>query len=336
MTIEAAKDRTHPEYQYHGLVRAILESDDRRAMHIPGNQGYSCLLGFSHRYNLQRDGFPLLTTKRVFWDSIDKELLWFLNGDTNIKTLVEQGVNIWNGDAYKRYQRAVSNGLAIPLTIDEYVARLKTDHDFAHWGDLGPIYGSQWRRWKNPYGGETDQIQWLINQLRDPIQRYRKSLLVSAWNPSYLPQQPPTEAEEMALPPCHVQFQVDVDERDRLTLIMYQRSADMFLGVPFNIASYALLTHMLAQVSGLKAYQMIHMMGNSHVYHQHFDAAKEQLTREPYPFPRLKINPDVKEIDGFKPEDFELEDYKHHPRIKARMIAVGGRINNPIQLKKDS
>lgn len=333
-TVESSGERRHPEYQYLDLMRDILVSDDDRAMHIPGNQGIRCQVGAQHRYNLQRDGFPLLTTKDVYWKGVNRELLWFLKPDTNIKALVNDGVNIWNEDAYKRYRRAIQHGIAVDLSMEGYLARLKTDPDFSHWGDLGPIYGAQWRRWKNPYGGETDQIQWLIKQLRDPVQRYRKGLIVSAWNPSYLPENAPSEEEEMALPPCHVMFQVDVDQKDRLSLIMYQRSADVFLGVPFNIASYALLTHMLAQVSGLEAYQFIHDMGNAHLYHRHFDAVNEQLKREPYPFPRLRLNPDVKEIDDFKVKDINLEGYRHHPRIKAEMIAVGGRITNPIPLKK--
>lgn len=328
-------DRSHPEYQYLDLMQDILDNGDDRAVHIPGNQGIRCVLGVLHRYNLQNDGFPILTTKDVYWKGVRYELKWFLNGGTNIKYLVDNGVNIWNGDAYKRFQRAIRAGDAPELSIDEYVARIKADNEFAQrWGDLGPVYGAQWRRWKNPYGGEIDQIQWLIRQLRDPIQRHRKGLLVSAWNPSYLPENAPSEAEEMALPACHVQFQVDVDEHERLSLTMYQRSADVFLGVPFNIASYALLTHLLAQSSGLDAYQLIHVMENAHLYHRHFDVVREQLTRAPYLFPRLWLNPDIVDIDDFKPEDAKLEGYEHHPRIKAEMVAVGGRIINPVQLKK--
>lgn len=321
----------HPEYQYLGLMREIIKNGVDRAMHVPRDQGIRCELGAIHYYNLQKDGLPILTTKDVAWRSVKYELKWFLNGDTNIKYLVDNGVPIWNEDAYKRYQRSMRAGDAPKLSTEEYVARIKADDEFAQkWGDLGPIYGAQWRRWKNPYGGETDQVQWLVNQLRDPIQRYRKSILVSAWNPSYLPEIAPSQTEEMALPPCHNQFQVDVDEQDRLSLTMYQRSCDMFLGVPFNITSYALLTHLLAQVSGLEAYQFIHMMENVHVYHNHFAAAQEQIKRKPYPFPRLKLNPDIKEIDDFQPDDAKLEGYKHHPKLKADMTSVGGRIDDPV------
>lgn len=323
----------HPEHQYLNLMADILQSDDRRAMYIPGDQGYSCVLGAMHKYDL-RAGFPLLTTKDVYWKGVNRELLWFLGAGTNIKPLVDQGVNIWNGDAYKRYQRASRAGRAIDLSEEGYAARIKHDSDFAaEWGDLGPVYGAQWRRWQNPYGGETDQLQQLVDQLRDPIAKYRKSNLVSAWNPSFLPGTfPDDEMKEMALPACHVMFQTDVDEQNRLTVFMYQRSADMFLGVPFNIASYALLTHMLAQVSDLEAYQFIHMMSNAHVYHRHFEAAREQIAREPFPLSKLVLNPDIKEIDNFGPNDFKIEGYRHHPRIKAEMIVVGGRIDNLVQL----
>lgn len=325
----------HSEYQYLELMSGIMTEGIDRAMHVPDDQGIRCTLGERHRYNLQQDGFPLLTTKDVFWRGVTHELRWFLNGDTNIKYLVDNNVDIWNDDAFRRYQRSMRQGLAPRLDQVEYIGKIKDDEEFAQkWGNLGPVYGEQWRAWKNPYGGETDQIKWLVDQLRDPIAKYRKSNLVSAWNPSFLPGIAPTQDEEVSLPPCHVEFQTDVDEQDRLTLLMYQRSGDVFLGVPFNIASYALFTHLLAHVSGLEAYQFIHMFGNTHVYHKHFDAVREQLTRTPYPFPHVKLNPAIKEIDDFQPGDAKVEGYKHHPRLKAEMIAVGGRIDNPVQLKK--
>lgn len=319
---------SHPEYQYLRLAKDIMtKSKDDRAMELPRDQGIRCVQGVLHRYNLQKDGFPLLTTKDVAWKSVKRELLWFIKGDTNIKSLNEDGVRIWNDDAYRRYQRAVKRGEAPELDMNEFVEKVKSDPDFEKWGDLGPVYGAQWRRWKTPDGREVDQLGQLIDQLRSPIYRYRKSLLVSGWNPSFLPGNTLTEAEEVALPACHVMFQADVDEKNRLTLAMYQRSADMFLGVPFNIASYALLTHMLAQVSGLEAYQLIHFMENAHIYHRHFDAFLHQLPREPMPFPKLRLNPDIKNIDDFTMDDIKIGGYQHHERIGAKMVAVGGRID---------
>ncbi len=328
----------HPEYQYLNLMQAIMETGDDRAMHVPpGDQGIRCLVGATHRYSLEGGTIPVLTTKDLYWKGVKEELLWFIEGGTNIRPLVDKGVNIWVPDAYRRYKQAVRQGIATELTDEEYIARIKEGDGFAEkWGDLGPVYGSQWRHWQNPYGGEVDQLAWLIDQLRDPIARYRKSNVVSSWNASFLPGIPPSTNMEMILPPCHVSFQTDVTEDGRLSLIMEQRSADMFLGVPFNIASYALLTHMLAQVSRLKAYQFVHQMTNTHVYHGHFDAAREQITREPFPFPKVRLNPDIKEIDDFRSGDIELVDYQHHPRLKARMLAVGGTIYDPVELHQET
>ncbi len=326
--------KPHPEYQYLGLMSHIMREGKDRAMHVPRDQGIRCTLGGSHTYNLQEDGFPVLTTKDVFWRGVTHELRWFLDGGTNIKYLVDNNIHIWDGDAFRRYDRAAKSGKAPLLDINDYIARIKEDDDFAEkWGGIGQVYGAQWRRWPTPDGRQIDQIQQLIDQLRSPVNKYRKSLLVSAWNPSFLPGNAQNEEDEMALPACHVQFQADVDEEDRLSLIMFQRSADVFLGVPFNIASYALLTHLLAKVSGLKAYQFIHQFGNSHVYYKHFEAVREQLTREPYQFPQLEL-PNIEKIDDFKPGDAKLVGYTHHPRLKAEMIAVGGIIDDPVELQK--
>jgi thymidylate synthase len=335
---ETISSKKHPEYQYLDLMRSIIDDPndegqfDDRAVHLDGDQGIRCTFGALHHYNLQKDGFPLLTTKQMPWKGVARELLWFLSGDTNIKTLVDQGVNIWVPDAYRRYQRAVNEDRAPVLSEEEYIARLKDDSEFSKWGELGPVYGAQWRDWQTPWGGRVDQIAQLVNQLRDPIYRYRKSLIVDAWNPSNLPGNAPTEDEEMALPPCHYAFQVDVTESDQMSLLLNQRSADIFLGVPFNIASYALLTEMLAHVTGLKANYFVHQFGNAHVYHRHFEQAREQLSREPYPFPKIELNPAVKELNDFTIDDINIVDYRYHPRIRATMAAVGGRIDNP-QLK---
>jgi thymidylate synthase len=226
------------------------------------------------RFNLQ-DGFPLVTTKKVHLKSIIHELLWFLKGDTNIQYLKENGVSIW----------------------DEWA-----DEN----GNLGPVYGKQWRSWASPDGGVIDQIQELVNTIKNNPDSRR--MIVSAWNPADLP--------KMALAPCHCLFQFYVAD-GKLSCQLYQRSADIFLGVPFNIASYALLNMMLAQVCGLQNGDFIHTFGDAHVYTNHFEQVETQLNRTPNNYPTMKINPDVKSIFDFKFEDFTLENYNAHPPIKA-------------------
>jgi thymidylate synthase len=226
------------------------------------------------RFDLQ-EGFPLVTTKKCHLRSIIHELLWFLQGDTNIKYLKENGVSIW----------------------DEWA-----DED----GNLGPVYGSQWRNWPTPDGKHIDQIKEVINQIKNTPNSRR--MIVSAWNVADIP--------NMALPPCHAFFQFYVAD-GKLSCQLYQRSADVFLGVPFNIASYALLTMMMAQVCDLEPGDFVHTLGDAHLYSNHMEQTELQLSREPYPLPTMKINPDVKDIFEFKFEDFELQDYQYHPHIKA-------------------
>ena len=226
------------------------------------------------RFDLSQ-GFPLLTTKKLHLRSIIYELLWFLQGDTNIKYLKDHGVSIW----------------------DEWA-----DPN----GDLGPVYGKQWRSWSTPDGGSVDQISQLIEQIKGNPDSRR--LMVCAWNVG--------EIDKMALPPCHVLFQFYVNNGE-ISLQLYQRSADVFLGVPFNIASYALLLMMVAQVCGLKPKEFIHTLGDAHIYSNHVEQAKLQLTRDPRPLPTMRINPDVKDIFSFQYEDFQLENYDPHPHIKA-------------------
>ena len=236
--------------------------------------GTISVFGYQTRYDLQR-GFPLLTTKRLHLKSIIYELIWILNGDTNVRYLQDHGVRIWNEWA------------------DEH-------------GDLGPVYGAQWRSWQTADGGAIDQIGRVVEQIkRDPDSRRH---IVSAWNVG--------EIEKMALPPCHLLFQFYVAD-GRLSCQLYQRSADVFLGVPFNIASYALLTMMMAQACDLQAGEFVHTFGDVHLYLNHVEQARLQLTRQPYPLPRMAINPAVKSIFEFQYEDFELLDYQAHPHIKA-------------------
>ncbi|MDR5860751.1 thymidylate synthase [Halomonas eurihalina] len=262
------------EQPYLDLMRTVLEHgverDDRTGV------GTRSLFGHQMRFDLSR-GFPLITTKKLHLRSIIHELLWFLSGDTNIAYLKENGVRIW----------------------DEWA-----DEN----GDLGPVYGYQWRSWPDPRGGHVDQIAGLLEQLRRNPQSRR--LIVSAWNPALV--------DEMALPPCHCLFQFYVAE-GRLSCQLYQRSADIFLGVPFNIASYALLTRMIAQVAGLEPGDFVHTLGDAHLYLNHLEQAELQLTRTPRLAPRLTLDPSVDDLFAFRFEHIAIEDYDPHPHIKAEV-----------------
>jgi len=259
------------EEQYLELLREVLEEGSRKSDRT--GTGTLSVFGRQLRFGLAR--FPLLTTKKLHLKSILYELLWFLRGETNVRWLQEHGVTIWNEWADEK-------------------------------GELGPVYGYQWRHWRSPDGGEIDQIKNLIENLRKKPDSRRH--LVTAWNPS--------DVDRMALPPCHALFQFYV-AGNHLSCQMYQRSADLFLGVPFNIASYAALTLMVAQVTGLKPGEFILTLGDAHLYLNHLDQAREQVARAPHPFPLLKLNPAVKELLDFKFEDFTLESYDPHPAIKA-------------------
>jgi thymidylate synthase len=245
------------------------------------------VFGHQMRFDLA-EGFPLVTTKRIHLKSVIHELLWFLRGDTNIGYLKENGVSIWDEWADEK-------------------------------GELGPIYGYQWRSWPVPGGESIDQIHQVVEQIRRTP--HSRRIIVSAWNPADLPDESVSPQENvkqgrMALAPCHAFFQFYVRD-GRLSCQLYQRSADVFLGVPFNIASYALLTLMIAQVCGLEAGEFIHTLGDAHLYRNHLEQADEQLSREPFPLPRMQINPEVRHIDDFRYEDFEIVGYRHHPAIRA-------------------
>lgn len=260
--------------QYLDLLNRILTEGHKKTDRT--GTGTLSVFGNQMRFNME-DGFPLLTTKKLHLKSIIYELLWFLRGDTNVRWLQEHGVRIWNEWA------------------DEN-------------GELGPVYGHQWRSWPDYNGGTIDQIQNVIDLIKNHPDSRR--MMVSAWNPA--------EVEQMALPPCHCLFQFYVAD-DRLSLQLYQRSADTFLGVPFNIASYALLLQMMAQVTGLKPGEFVHTTGDTHLYLNHLEQARLQLTRTPRPLPTMKINPDVKNLFDFKYEDFELEGYNPYNHIKAEV-----------------
>ncbi|MBO5850039.1 MAG: thymidylate synthase [Paludibacteraceae bacterium] len=286
--------------QYLDLCKTILEEGIRKEDRT--GTGTISYFGYQMRFDLSK-GFPLLTTKKVHLKSIIHELLWFISGDTNIKYLVDNGVRIWNEWPFAIYQKSVEY---LGETQDEFVEKIKTSVEFAQkWGELGPVYGKQWRN----FGG-VDQLSELINQIKNNSTSRR--LIISAWNPA--------EVEAMALPPCHCFMQFYVND-GKLSCQLYQRSADVFLGVPFNIASYALFTMMIAQVTGLKLGTFVHTLGDAHIYSNHMEQIAEQLSREPRSLPTMVINSSKKNIEDFVFEDFELKDYNPHPAIKG-IVAV--------------
>lgn len=288
----------HEEYQYLNLIQNIL---DNGTWEEGRNGKTKSIFGNMMRFSLKDGQIPILTTKKTAWKTCLKELLWFIRGKTNNNLLKEQGVHIWDGNASPEFLK--SRGLS-------------------HYsdGELGPIYGHQWRhfnaKWEGDedYTGEgVDQLQQVIDALKDPKQRTSRRLIISAWNPCQL--------DQAALPPCHCFFQFNIHDGNKLSCAMYQRSCDFFLGIPINIASYSLLTHLLAKHCGLEAYEFIHSMGNIHLYENAIEAAKLQITREPYPFPTVSIKEVRENINDYQVEDFEIHNYKSHDAIKVAMVA---------------
>jgi len=297
--------------QYHDLIKHIKDNGTRRDDRT-GVGTISCF-GYQMRFDLQA-GFPLVTTKKTHLKSVIHELLWFVKGDTNIRYLVRNGVNIWNEWPFTKYLKVQGLANKFPrysaawkAKMKEFVQDIAEDYEFAQqYGELGPVYGKQWRNFNG-----FDQLDWLVNEIKTNPNSRR--LIVSAWNASEI-----TEMAKAGLPPCHTMFQFYVNE-GKLSCQLYQRSADTFLGVPFNIASYALLTMMIAQVCGLKPGEFVHTFGDVHLYSNHLKQVDELLKRDPKPLPQMKLNPDVENLFQFKFEDFKLEHYDPHPAIKAQV-----------------
>ena len=295
--------------QYLDLLRRIKSEGTVRGDRT--GTGTKSVFGHQMRFDLS-EGFPLLTTKKVFLKGIIHELLWFLAGDTNIKYLVDNGVHIWDSDAYRYYNELCVRHGVLPVDMPTFLAAagVESPIDGYRFGDLNHVYGYQWRSWPRPDGedGSIDQIRQAIDLIKHNPESRR--IIVSAWNPG--------ELDKMALPPCHALFQFYVCD-GKLSCQLYQRSADCFLGVPFNIASYALLTMMMAQVCGLQPGEFIHTLGDAHVYTNHLDQVNEQLSRSPRALPKMHLNPEIDDLFKFDYDDFTLTDYNPYPPIAGKV-----------------
>lgn len=288
--------------QYLDFIDHILKNGNKKSDRT--GTGTISTFGYQMRFDLNQ-GFPLLTTKKVHMRSIIHELLWFISGSTNIKYLVDNGVKIWNDWPYEKFKQSSEYNNE---TLDEFVNKIKEDNEFAmKWGELGPVYGHEWRHFD---GQDTsvDQLQWVIDEIkRNPNSR---RLIVNSWQAAYI--------DRMALPPCHMMFQFYVSN-NKLSCMLYQRSADAFLGVPFNIASYALLTMMIASITNLELGEFVHTIGDAHIYLNHMEQVNLQLSRTPRSLPKMIIKRKVDSIDDFKYDDFELIDYNPYPVIKGKV-----------------
>ena len=319
----------HPEYQYLDIGREILKNGIKQVDRGTGVVTYS-LFGKKSEYDLS-DSFPLLTTKKVYWNGVIQELYWFFSGQTNIKYLVDHNTHIWDDYPYKIY---CEKNPKAKITKEEFISKIKNDSKFAKkWGELPRIYGEMWRKWPTRKKGKTiDQLQWVVDELRaDPNAH---NAIVTSWNPEYLYTMADKE-DASRFPICHNMYQLS--NRDgKLDLLLYQRSCDYFLGVPFNIASYALLCVVLAKILGLRPGKFIHVYGDIHIYENHIEQVKEELKRKPKPFPKVEIKGKLKELSDFKPEMVVLKDYDSAPMIKAELTVAGGYFEKKLSKAKSA
>lgn len=309
----------HPEFQYLNLLRDIKENGVKNVDEGTDAVSWS-LFGPQMRFDLSQ-GFPLLTTKKVYWKGVLHELYWFFSGQTNIKYLVDNNVHIWDDYPYKIYAEKATKGEVEELSKKDFIARIAEDEAFAkEHGELPRIYGEMWRNWPTKDGRGVDQLAWVIKELeQDP---HARNAIVTSWNPEYLYAMAKPE-EASRFPICHNMYQMSVKD-GKLHLKLYQRSADMFLGVPFNIASYALLTQVVAKILGLEPGDFVHTFGDAHIYDNHMEQVDEQLAREPLPFPTVTIDDSVTSIDTFTPDTVKLEGYESHDRIQGDLTVAGG------------
>jgi len=310
----------HPEYQYLDLMAELLEKGDRQVDQGHGKATIG-LFGKQIRFDLS-DGFPLLTTKKVYWNGVLQELFWFMSGSNNIKYLVDNNVHIWDDYPYRIYEEHAKTGKWAHMTKDEFIGKIHTDDSFASLhGKLPNIYGDMWRHWPAKDGRGIDQLSWAVEEIRNDQGAH--NAIVTSWNPEYLYRMAKPE-EVNHFPICHNMYQINV-KHGKLSLQLYQRSADIFLGVPFNIASYALLAAVIAKILGYEPGEFVHTFGDVHYYEDHEAAIREQLTREPKPFPTITFNKEFDFIDSFRPEYVQLNGYEPHAAIKAELTVAGFR-----------
>ena len=313
----------HPEYQYLDLLKEVLEHGEKQLDKGTGVKTYS-LFGRQIRFDLSK-GFPLLTTKKVYWTGVLQELYWFMSGGSNIKYLVGRNVHIWDDYPYKIYSEKAGRSEVPVISKDEFIAKIRDDAEFAKAHvELPHIYGEMWRRWQAKDGRTVDQLSWVIDELRKDPDAH--NTLVTSWNPEYLYSMA-KQGEGARFPICHNMYQVNI-KHGKVCLQLYQRSADIFLGVPFNIASYALLCHIIAKILGREAGEFVHTFGDVHMYENHRAQVEEQLTRSPNLFPAVSFAQNFDSLDAFRPEFVSLENYNPHAPIKAELTVAGGYNKN--------